>query len=83
MRITLESDAISHHSDLLRRLTETASLLARLDEGELQDVERMVRARAAYRDDSYPERACDYCARVYRGPAVYCSLRCTQAYVPP
>lgn len=33
-------------------------------------------ARAAYQDDSCPERACDRCGKVYRGPAVYCSLEC-------
>jgi hypothetical protein len=34
---------------------------------------------AAYSDPSFPERACDYCGRPYRGPAVYCSLDCAQA----
>jgi hypothetical protein len=29
-----------------------------------------------YRDDSLPERACDCCGQRYRGPAVYCSLKC-------
>jgi hypothetical protein len=38
-----------------------------------------VLARAAYRDDAYPERQCDYCGRLYRGPAVYCSLDCALA----
>jgi hypothetical protein len=37
------------------------------------------RARAAYRDDSYPERACDHCGKPYRGPAVFCSLECAIA----
>jgi hypothetical protein len=37
------------------------------------------RARLAYRDDSYPERACDHCGALYRGPAVYCSLDCALA----
>jgi hypothetical protein len=31
---------------------------------------------AAYSDDTYPERLCDYCGTLYRGPAVYCSLEC-------
>lgn len=29
---------------------------------------------AAYFDNSFPERACDYCRRPYRGPALYCCL---------
>lgn len=29
-----------------------------------------------YRDDVYPERLCDHCGTLYRGPAVYCSLDC-------
>jgi hypothetical protein len=32
--------------------------------------------RAAYVDESYPERNCDRCGKPYRGPAVYCSLDC-------
>ena len=32
-----------------------------------------------YRDAAYPERACDHCGKLYRGPAVYCSLRCAVA----
>lgn len=36
-------------------------------------------AAAAYRDASHPARACDHCRRLYRGPAVYCSLRCALA----
>jgi hypothetical protein len=36
------------------------------------------RAVDAYIDETYPERNCDYCQRPYRGPAVYCSLRCAQ-----
>jgi hypothetical protein len=30
----------------------------------------------AYRDEQFPERACDRCGEPYRGPAVYCSLKC-------
>jgi hypothetical protein len=37
------------------------------------------RAEAAYFDESYPERLCDYCGKPYRGPAVYCALRCAIA----
>jgi hypothetical protein len=36
-------------------------------------------ARAAYRDDHFPERNCDRCGKPYRGPAVYCSLDCALA----
>ena len=32
-----------------------------------------------YRDDTCPERMCDRCSRLYRGPAVYCSLECAIA----
>lgn len=35
--------------------------------------------RDAYKDHTYPERPCDYCAKLYRGPAVYCSLKCALA----
>ena len=31
---------------------------------------------AAYRDDTFEPRKCDYCGQEYRGPAVYCSLEC-------
>jgi hypothetical protein len=31
---------------------------------------------AAYQDDTLEPRKCDYCAKEYRGPAVYCSLAC-------
>lgn len=37
------------------------------------------RTLRAYRDPSLPERACDYCGKTYRGPAVYCSLECALA----
>jgi DNA polymerase III epsilon subunit-like protein len=30
----------------------------------------------AYFDHRFPERACDRCGKPYRGPAVYCSLKC-------
>jgi hypothetical protein len=36
-------------------------------------------AKLAYRDDKFPERACDHCGKPYRGPAVYCSLECAVA----
>jgi len=34
---------------------------------------------AAYRDDACDERPCDYCGKIYRGPAVYCRLACALA----
>ena len=37
------------------------------------------RAEAAYRDERMPERACERCGALYRGPAVYCSLACAIA----
>lgn len=30
----------------------------------------------AYRDDTLEPRECDKCGKLYRGPAVYCSLTC-------
>jgi hypothetical protein len=33
-------------------------------------------APEAYIDESFDERACDFCGKLYRGPAVYCSLEC-------
>ncbi len=37
----------------------------------------VLRARdAAYVDESFPERKCDHCEKLYRGPAVYCSWIC-------
>jgi hypothetical protein len=35
-----------------------------------------VQAEAAYRSDRFPERPCERCGKIYRGPAVYCSLSC-------
>lgn len=32
-----------------------------------------------YRDADSAPRDCDHCGHVYRGPAVYCSLRCAMA----
>ena len=32
-----------------------------------------------YIDATFPERACDKCGKLYRGPAVYCSLECAIA----
>jgi len=37
------------------------------------------RAEAAYHDNRYEERKCDLCGRLYRGPAVYCSLNCAES----
>jgi hypothetical protein len=34
------------------------------------------RPKNLYRNDAFPERACDYCGTMYRGPAVYCSFEC-------
>jgi hypothetical protein len=33
----------------------------------------------AYSDDSYPERECERCVKLYRGPAVYCCFECAVA----
>jgi hypothetical protein len=38
--------------------------------------EQQWKPKDPYRDDRYPERACDKCGKSYRGPAVYCSLEC-------
>jgi hypothetical protein len=32
-----------------------------------------------YTDETFAARPCDRCGRLYRGPAVYCSLVCAQA----
>jgi hypothetical protein len=32
-----------------------------------------------YQDDRFEERPCDHCLKLYRGPAVYCSLKCAVA----
>jgi hypothetical protein len=37
------------------------------------------RAEAAYHNDRFAERPCDNCGELYRGPAVYCSLKCALA----
>lgn len=52
--------------------------------GDLAERDRLCDAAKAaveadYRDDSFPERACDRCGTLYRGPAVYCSLKCALA----
>jgi hypothetical protein len=39
----------------------------------------MTQADDPYRNDFYAPRDCDYCGRSYRGPAVYCSLKCAIA----
>jgi hypothetical protein len=36
-------------------------------------------ARAAYHDNSFPQRPCERCGKPYCGPAVYCSLTCALA----
>jgi hypothetical protein len=33
-------------------------------------------AAGSYVDETFAERACDYCGKLYRGPALYCSLEC-------
>jgi hypothetical protein len=44
--------------------------------GFLDDPNPLTERAAAYHDALFPERACDACGKPYRGPAVYCSLRC-------
>jgi RecJ-like exonuclease len=34
------------------------------------------RAEDSYGDPTFTARACDKCGALYRGPAVYCSLKC-------
>lgn len=36
-------------------------------------------AESAYYDPTYARRRCDFCGRMYRGPAVYCRLTCALA----
>ena len=33
-------------------------------------------AAGSYVDPSFNERECDHCGKLYRGPALYCSLTC-------
>jgi len=40
---------------------------------------RLRMIEAMYADERFDERACDHCGKPYRGPAVYCSLKCAQA----
>lgn len=62
-----------------KTLDEITSYLLKLDVRELEEVATFSRARAMFNNSSYPVRQCDHCQRSYRGPAVYCSLRCTIA----
>ena len=62
-------------------LDEDAAKLLALGEDPgptLDDIDDSL-AAGSYRDDVYPERLCDRCASLYRGPAVYCSLECAIA----
>jgi hypothetical protein len=56
-----------------------AARLDNLDLIELAEVYGMVRARAAYRDETSVPRRCDNCDALYRGPAVFCCRRCAIA----
>jgi hypothetical protein len=50
--------------------------------GDLVDEARHIareRARRAYVDETFEERACDHCGKPYRGPAVFCSYECAVA----
>lgn len=58
-------------------IADITALLPRLDMLELAEVRALTRAYAAYRDPSHPERECDHCGKLYRGPAAYCSHKCT------
>ena len=43
---------------------------------ELAAVYRQRGSADSYVDPACPPRACDKCGALYRGPAVYCSLKC-------
>jgi len=45
-------------------------------EAEREWFAALAAAELAYHDPSYAERACEHCNRVFRGSAVYCSLKC-------
>jgi hypothetical protein len=64
-------------TETLARLREVA---AGLDEDEAADLLTRATAFAAYHDDSYPERRCEHCGTLYRGPAVYCGRRCVPGW---
>ncbi len=50
-----------------------------LDVTEAREAAAFIRARAAYRDNTGPPRACDHCGKEYRGPAVFCCHACATA----
>jgi hypothetical protein len=47
-------------------------------EAEIDRSQRRIGAilESGYRDLSYPERTCERCSKLYRGPAVYCCIEC-------
>jgi hypothetical protein len=49
-----------------------------LDRDAANAAQEWLRPRVMYRDDSKPDRKCDWCGKWYRGPAVYCSLDCAE-----
>lgn len=55
---------------------DRADVRARLYDSEQM---RFWAGHDAYVDTTCEERRCDHCRKLYRGPAVYCSLRCAIA----
>lgn len=50
----------------------------RLSADEARQLAGKARAMAAYRDNTWPEKACERCEKPYKGPAIYCSLHCAE-----
>lgn len=46
---------------------------------EARTLQAWLRPRIGYENTAFAERRCDWCSQWYRGPAVYCSLKCALA----
>lgn len=55
------------------------ALFGKLSDAEASELLSFVISRAAFRDDTWDERACEHCANPYRGPSVYCCHACATA----
>lgn len=71
------ADGLAH----LRRENQELREKVEVAKAGLEKLREMVLEQSAsgYENASFPERACDYCGKTYRGPAVYCSLECAKA----
>lgn len=60
-------------------MAELWRLAGRLSDREASDLVGFARARAAFRDPSFPVRECPHCGDDFRGPGIYCQLSCAFA----